>query len=310
MSDRRRTLSYLRTIWRPQDERPEPTFTLQDVVTSTLDGRRAAMDTMVPLREGHAAICHRKLGRDGRLFIHVAAWTDRQPASTVPHVGDRPAVGLDLNPPGEDWEYLGGDGHLLTWGNHCVMLPSGLHPKSLERYVKTLLTDSNPGLCDHELVAVANPQMIQRLINEGVKRIGLHIGAYPQTTRDWIGSRTIPEIGRDVYSRLFQHELGTYAAMEAATNLNMKLELAVDNRRRPGIRPEDLAPVAQRIVEEDDGEYMDLVTARGYRIRRRDLLLRKPVDVPAHGSTIRRRPAWILMDEYLDELMQQGALEE
>ncbi len=109
-------------------------------------------------------------------------------------------------------------------------------------------------------------------------------------------------------SRLFQTDIAGDALMEAS-NLNVKLSVAIDGRRRGSITAGELAPLAQRIATEDDGEYMDLVTAKNYRVKRGDLLFRKTVELSGHGNTVSRREAWILMDEYLEELDQEGALD-
>lgn len=295
-------MSYLRAAW---SSGAPSNYTLEDALVDTLGRMPAVENTIVPLREGHAAICVRDVTNRG-LFIHVAAWTDRRPAASVPHVmHQETAVQLGLVSPGADWEYLAGDGHLLVWGNHCIMLPSGLHPKSLERFMQKLLTQARPLRHTYELVAIADPEMVRRVVSEGVKKIDLHIGQY-QASASSMG--LLPELQGGIISRLFKTELTGDALMEAS-NLNVKLSVAIDGRRRGKITAQELAPLAQQIAEERHDEYMDLVTAKNYRVKRGDLVFRKSVDLNEHGNTVRRREAWILMDEYLEELSQEGALD-
>ena len=305
MGTRLRTMSYLRATWES-----DPGFTIQDALARSLEGRLSA-DTMIPLREGHAAICGRQTTPDG-IFIHVAAWTDRQHVATIPHLDGRTDVSLELNPPGDNWEYLAGDGHLFVWKNHCVMMPSRLHPRSLQRYLYEFLAPHHPSVRDCQLLPIANPEKVRQVRRQGVKHIDLHIGQYRETalSDSFQRRKPISQLGRDLISSLFQEDLLDPFALEAASNLNIKLVVSLDTRKRLGLQPEDLVPLAERISDDGDDDLVDLVTASGYRIRRGDLVLRKSVKVESHGSTVKRRHAWILMQEYFTDLRRQGLLEQ
>ena len=133
MPTKKRTIYYERAVW-PGNMGP----TLQRALSDCLAARPNITDTRLPLRDGEAEVRHRREDRQG-LYLHVAAWTDRESMSTVPHPSPAPPnADLDEQPPGRDWNYLDGDGMVLISGDHCLTMPSGLHKSSIAQYLHTL----------------------------------------------------------------------------------------------------------------------------------------------------------------------------
>ncbi len=95
-------------------------------------------DTRIALGSGFAETRHRQRKRELQ-YLHIASWTEREEASTVPHPPPSPSADLDTQPPGQNWDYLDGDGMVLIESDHVFVMSSGLHAKSIERYLLELL---------------------------------------------------------------------------------------------------------------------------------------------------------------------------
>lgn len=307
---KQRTISYLRASWAR-----EPLVSLELALSRALRAMPDTADTRIPLRDMHAEVRHRSLRRWVRL--HVAAWTDGQSASIVPHAVPAAEADLDELAPDEDWDYLDGDGMILVSDMHCLLMPSGLHPKSIERYMQLLLAHARDvhgaDIPEHtesfELVPVANDNVVRQMRREGVKRFHLNLGQYLETARDAQDEHmTIVErLGRDIFESLVTREADR-RKIEEADNVHAKLVITCDSRRA-GIEPDDLTPIARAIADESEDDIL-IETGTGQRIKRGQVVLKKPVDVATFGKTVSHRDAWDRMAIYLDELRQGGMLEE
>ena len=118
----RRTISYARAVWHNLEQQ-------QGVLSTTLAACLRILptseDSQFDFAAGQASVCHRRLEED-RTYIHVASWDPGRDASVVPHAGAAvlPDVDLDVQAPGNDWDYLGGDATMMVVGNHCLLVPS------------------------------------------------------------------------------------------------------------------------------------------------------------------------------------------
>ncbi len=90
--------------------------------------------------------------------------------------------------------------------------------------------------------------------------------------------------------------------IEEAENVQACLVIICDTRRA-GLEPDDLAPVASDIANEDE-DHLEIYTGTGQRIRRGQLVLKKPVDVTAFAKTVHHMEAWTEMERYLEELRE------
>ncbi len=304
-----RTISYLRAQW-PESIPPQPA--LQDVLERCLSPVDYG-DSALSLRDGHAQIRHwQRAGLN--LYIHMAAWTDREPVSTVPHLQ---GSGHDLSeaPPGQDWDYLDGDGMMLLRGNHCLVMPSGLHPKSMEQYLRNLLALAiakgvaiPPEADRFRLLAIGDSKVIEDVHAQGVKSIDLNIGQFNETAldREERHETLVEHLRRELLSTLFSKEEDRRKVQEAE-NVQARLVVTINSRKR-GLTAEELAPVGLQLLDESEDD-VEIVTGGGQRIKRGALLLRKAVKVSAFAKTVHHNHAWELMDEYFQELEESGALD-
>lgn len=309
-----RTIYYRRAEWAFQEWQGLP---LADALAECLRQLPASADTVLDFRLGRAAIRHR-LMQDGRIFIHVASWHPGQMASTVPNalVGP-PDADLATEPPGDDWDYLGGDGMMMVSGNHCLVLPSGITQQSMERYIKNLFRLSReqnanlPGWAENfSLVPIANDEAMQLLLDQGVTKISLDFGQYLETARNREearqGRKILQRMGLDVLMNLVERDEDR-RQIEEAENVNARLVISL-NRNRRGIETETFSAIAQDVVEESPDD-IEFVTATGQRFKRGDLIIKHSVDLPPYGQTVDHIRSWDEMAAYFEELQETGILE-
>ena len=307
-----RTISYLRAVWRRS---LTPQTTLQRALAQCLTLLTDAPSTKLSLRNGSAEIRHRSV-RSDRICLHIAAWTDQEPMSTVPHILASEAD-LSSEPPGTNWDYLDGDGMILISGNHCLLMPSGLHPKSIEQYIRSLLSlGREQGAAiqaemEHfQLLAIADPHTVEQVYDQGIKKIGLNVGQYMETARerdDVRRERIVERLGKGILMTLFTKEEDR-RRVEEADNVSAQLIVKLDTRRS-GLSAEEFVPVARKIADESEDD-LEIETTTGQRIKRGSLMLRKPTKVKSFAKTVHHNHAWELMIEYFHELEDAGILGE
>ena len=307
---KQRTISYHRASWMN-----EPLVSLEEALRRALMALSNTADTQLPLRDMHAEVRHRDLARRW-VRLHVAAWTDGESASIVPHAVPAAEADLDELAPDAEWDYLDGDGMIFVSDNHCLLMPSGLHPKSIERYMQLLLAhardehdaDLPDRLESFQLIPVANDDVVRQLRREGVKKFDLNLSQYLETARDGADEHMtiLQRLGRDVLESLLTREEDR-RKIEEADNVHAKLVITCDTRRS-GIEPADLTPVAGAIADES-GDDIVIETGTGQRIKRGQVVLKKPVDVATFAKTVHHRDAWDRMALYFDELREGGMLE-
>ncbi len=309
--NRQRTISYLRAQWAVP-----PDTSLELALKTCLMSFPDREDTRLPLRDMHAEVRHRRLTRR-RVYLHVAAWTEGEPASIVPHGVLGNEADLDQSVPDDAWDYLDGDGMIFVSENHCLLMPSGLRSQTLELYLRSLLErgrdEYDAQIPEHiesfELVPVADERVVQQIRRQGVKRIGLNLGQYLETARQHDDGRStiVQRIGAAILENLVLRPEDRQR-IEAAENVHAKLVITCDTRRA-GIAPEDLIAVAANIADESEDD-VEIETGTGQRIKRGQVLLKKTVAVAAFAKTVHHGDAWDHMREYFGELRDGGMLEE
>ena len=205
---------------------------------------------------------------------------------------------------------------MLMEGNHCLLMPSGLHPKSMQRYLIELLEHAlaqdvqiPEEVGGIRFLPIADPDTIDQVYREGgIKRIDMNVGRYLETSRDYEEQHEtiVKKLGRSVAELFTDDE--TRRRIEEADNVNAKLTISLDSRR-PGLTADELAEFAQTAADESEDD-VDIVTARGQRIKRGELVLRKSVLVAEFGQTVHHNDAWDEMKDYYTELQADGFLEQ
>ena len=277
-SVRHRTITYLRAAWLNS-----PGLTLEEALRRTLAQLPNVEDTKLPLRAGLAEVRHRAVPRNS-VQLHVAGWTAQEAASIVPHASQHSQADLAEHQPGPDWDYLDGDGMMVVHDDHCLFLPSGLHPKSLEQYVRSLLAFARDehsasipvGLERFELIRPANPEAVKQIRKERVKKIHLNVGQYMQAAiGDGKRETIVKNIGRNILSGLMEFVVddADRRQIEEAANVNARLTISFD-ARRPGLTPEVLSTLAQGISDESEDD-IEIETQSGKRVRAKSLCYAK-----------------------------------
>ena len=308
---KQRTISYFRARWEA-----DPELSLEGALKACLNACLSVDSTQIELRTMLAELRHRRLTRD-TVYLHVAAWTQGESASIVPHAARGDAADLGERAPDEDWDFLDGDGMVLVSGDHCLLMPSGLHPKTLELYVRYLLrhgreecgADIPDDIDRFELLAVANAEVTEQIQRDGVKKFHLNVGQYLETAVTQVEEHlTIRQrIGRAILDSLVADE-DDRRMIEEAENVQARLIISCD-KRRPGLEPDSLASIAQKIVDEEEDQ-IEIETGAGQRIQRGQLVLRKPVDVTSFAKTVHHEEAWDNMAQYLEELRTSNVLQQ
>lgn len=273
-------------------------------------------DTKINLRDGLAEIRHRKITKR-TLSLHIAAWTDREEVSTVPHMEGRTEADLSSEPPGKDWDYLDGDGMILVSGNHYMIIQNKLHPNSLFQYIRNLFNhclEEKVEIPDEirnlRLIRVANEKVVKEAYSQGVKKIELNIGQYMETVkqREEVSRKTIVEqLGINVLKSLLTKD-SDRKSIEEASNVTAQLVVKIDSRK-PGLTADKLGEIAQEIADENEDE-ISVVTKKGNVIKGGELVLKKKVKITARAKSIHHNQAWEEMETFLQELEELGALEE
>lgn len=309
-----RTISYLRPRWPVAHG-----MALQDAIRFALDVLPTAMHTRLTVGDWNAQVRHRRV-QPGHVCLHIAAWTDREEASIVPHATDNVQEDLATQPPGRAWDYLNGDGMFLASGDHCLIMPSGLHPRTMERYLQRLILHARqhgasipPGTEHFELLPIANQQVVTQIRRDGVKKLHLNIAQYRETATLGIEEdqprRLVNVLSRSIWESLVTRD-DHRRLIEEADNVSAKLVISLDRRRR-GLEPEQLTPVVEELVAEaEDEDDVHIETGSGQRIRRGRLVLKKAVAVEAFAETVQHADAWEEMIDYLGDLASSGALSE
>lgn len=184
--NRDRVIGYCRAVFAGgMDLHPH----LQQVLSACLSHFPNIGDTLVSLREGSAQIQHKEVRAYGQ-YLHVAAYSEGENVSIVPRTRSIPEADLSSQPPGQDWDYLDGDGMVMVSGNHVLMLPSGLGQALLEKYMQGLLKnalDSGVSLPNDvrsfQLLPIANQDVMNTVRQEEIKNIRLNLGQYMESAR-------------------------------------------------------------------------------------------------------------------------------
>src|SRR5690348_3562143 len=92
------------------------------------------------------------------------------------------------------------------------------------------------------------------------------------------------------------------------SNINAKLVISFNQRRRGIVTQEAFDRVAQVAVEDDDPSiYIKLRS--GSRIDHENIKLSRRVDIDAVGTTIDHGETWVKLEEFYAELLAAGQIE-
>ena len=272
-------------------------------------------DTKLPLGDGHAEVRHRRDTDPARVCLHIARWTDGEEASVVPHPPGQADADLTTASPPPDTDYLDGDGMVFVSDDNVLMMASGMTARSMERYLRSLLEKAArdrvvaTGVDDFELIPVADTEVAEQIRRDGVKHIRLGLGTYREAVggiasyRDGVRARIWGTLS-GLLTRDQESEL-----LEASADVVGTLVLTMRRRGRADLDVADMVPLAEGVTDSEGDDEVVLETHAGQFVRRGQIIVRKKVDIDAHGKTVSYGQAWDEMVDYLRELARSGQLQ-
>lgn len=249
-------------------------------------------------------------------FLHIAYYTPKQNASTVPNPAKKEDMDTGVQEPPPKYDFLNGDIFVLVKENHLIFCPSGVRENVAVLYFRYILRKWEQGdLSNHfEIVPVANISKVKLIKEEGVKKVSLNSymyeAAYDQLERKTIKHTLIQKVAEEVMS-LISKEKNPMANPENLENLMVKIEISFDSRKKGGdaskVRLEQLG---RRIAanEDGDGDGIKIITGSGKTISADEIRISKFSQVNEKGSSVSRASAWEKLEEYYQELKKEGML--
>ncbi len=287
----RRTITCL-IAEREREREREGSDTLEQSLKNWLDTVESEYDTIFELGDSALQTRHWRATEIG-VRLHIAAWTEGQKVSTVPHKG----ADLGVIPPGKDYNYLSGDGMVLVKSNYCLLMPSGLSGSVLRIYLKHI--DRSFHIAER-----ADPSVWRQIVSQnGAKKIIFDLALAENELSTGVSEGFGAAFLKSLVALPDERQ-----AIQEADNVRASLQITVNTRRRGGIAVEDFGAAVAPQLGEDDERAIRIETGGGQIFDHGKLILRKPVSVDSFGQTVNHGHAWALMEEYLRELRDRHLL--
>lgn len=304
-------IAYYRAQWKSTDK-VTPKTSLGEVLWKSLKSLKEE-NPELPVRDSTAVLFNIALGRNrDSLSLHVAFYHHRESASTVPH--QLASKELGQNKPGKNWDYLDGEGMIYISGNDYFVLPNQISKGMLLQFVRNLIDHSNEETGDilpedFTLKAVANKEVISKIIDVGIKKINLDVIQYSATSKDTKNQRiTLLNSIKEQVLSIIGYDKGPEQILNEE-NMHVQLIISMDGRKKGNLTYESMKHVANDFIEEDD-QGISLETKDGVKINKGKLSLRKKVSIKRTAKSISHADAWEQQKAYYKELKYSGALDE
>jgi hypothetical protein len=204
-----------------------------------------------------------------------------------------------IDPP-EDAEFLDGELALLVAGDDVALCKSNLGEGDFVSFVQQLGAGYQPVHCAFSLMKRADMDKLELIRRDGIKHVSMnavaHAASVEHADRDTVRQR--------IFGPLLE-ELRAIAGLgdeipEDAENLKVEVLFTFDKRRGTELDQRQLAALAETVLA-DEAEGFAIETLSGRTVRADEIVLSKPVRLPAFGKSIRYRDAWgALSDFYRD----------
>ena len=287
---------------------------MEDYLVEAHDRLKNIVSRRVLLADGSTLECRASRRRKGiGHLIHIAAYTEKEPASVVPKAGaDVDDAPVSTIPPPSDGEYMDGDLFLLVSGNDAVGCSSGLHEHKFQEYCADVF--NRAGLQARtsmfRLTPVGNVDQIDVIAKEGVKQISLGTSVFEATvahTRRHSMRRRLGEGVINALKAIFTEDLGL-KEIESQENLSAELVIKFDARRKGGeLGRRRIDKLAERLITESaDG--FKIKTFGNTTLGHDEVSLQKDVEIPAHGKSVQRDATFAQLVTYYSQLKHDGHL--
>ena len=306
---RKKTIDYLRAIWaEPQSE------TLESLLRQALEQFDNPAESIFDRGDGnYEAALHWNLD-DGAVFIHFVGFHPGEETSVVPTLEKiaEGRVDLETQAAPDGLEFLDAEMMIRVSDNHCLIITYLARIGRVKTALRNLLTTA--GLENEairfDLMPVANPES-RELLNDQVKSVGFNFG-FSAAAADHVITRertaTFTGQMREMLLGLFTDTNGREEDWREAENLQVRVVVSYNGRVKGQLGVERVTDLAKRVNEGDDDDYT-INFKNGSRFTANQIKVRKEVEIPAFGKTVRHFEAWAEMNEYWRELGQDGIID-
>lgn len=316
VKDRQKTLRYRRAVFlQPANGSAVAAETLESYLRrahrecSTVARRRAQFDGGYILEVRYARRRH-NIGT----FIHLAAYTEEEPASVVPRAtGTEDEAPVSTTPPPRGADFMDGDLLLVVAGNEVLLCGTSLHESRFEHYCASIFNaiDLPPAASMFKLSPVADVDMVVVVENEGVKSISLDATAFSASI-ERAGRQSIRRNVSDGVQEIVRALFGSDDQLQDVyqrENVSAEIVFKFDKRKKGGeVGQERMAALATQLLDEPTDGFT-IKTFGNTTLRHGDITLQKVVKIPANGKTVDRELAFHELAAYYNELKAAGQLD-
>jgi hypothetical protein len=238
------------------------------------------------------------------VMLHLVGYTPDDQISIVPNAPDKAEAALALLKAPKDAEFLDGNAMILVRDNDVLICRSGLGESALYDYVYELsqrakLKAANTSFRLMKRVDVDKLELIRE---EGVAHISMNAIAH-ETTLEHIKRKSVR---KRLAARAWE-EVQAILGMEQevpkdAENVKVEVILSFDKQEGTAIDQKQLTSLAERVLQDGDDEGFSIRTLKGRTLRAEDIVLSKPVAMPAFGKTVKHTDAWNELKAFYAEL--------
>lgn len=295
-----RHLSYRRAVWlKPHTHGGN----LQALIMDALEKLPLIENTRVKRGEQILELRHRikedKTFKVGALtMLHIAAYTPKDAASTVPMTQGTADSDLSSLPPPAGQEFLDGDIMAVVFENDVCLCTSNSNEIAFYIYIFGLLRSAGYAESElgFEIRKVANRAALKNLVASGVRQIQFDFVAYQESINAF-NNKPAKKLG-DYLSSMFSSDSNIEELLDRE-GIQVNLNIKADGRVQNGAAQNALGSLAQEIVE-DDADGFVIETKGGDRITPSELSIRRPASIEKDAKTIRYAHAWQKLKDFYE----------
>lgn len=241
---------------------------------------------------------------DGMTLLHLVGYTPDDQVSIVPQAGEVAAADLALLDPPANADFLDGEIMLLVKDNDVAICRSGLGEGAFISYVFQLAEryEMDVAAVAFQLMKRADIDKVEMIHREGVKRLSMNAVAHQVSVqhaqRVSMRERVVGEVWDEIRAVLGLDE----KVPQDAENLKVEVLFSFDKRRGTEIDQRQISFLAEQMLAQEDDQGFMIETLAGRKVRAEDIVLSKPVRIPAFGKSIHYNEAWGALRAFYAEL--------
>ena len=242
-------------------------------------------------------------------LIHLVGYTPNDTVPAVPRARNVSHADLTLVEAPENTEFLDGQFMALVDGDDVVMCRDGLGEASFISYVLGLAEAANLDTAElsFSLMKRADVDKLEMIRREGIQSISMNTIAHDASISniERLADR------RSLRERIAGGALGELKAILGigedvppdAENLKVEVLFSFDKRGGTELDKRQLSELAERMIgEEQDG--FAIKTLQGRTVRADDIVISKPVRVPAFGKSVHHSNIWDELKTFYTEISE------